>query len=75
MTDICENEDGAKVAHNMGAGCSHPQGTLSPQFDEREKEVKAPAATTDSKRCPPHASLSSPVLACGYTGTPQPDEM
>ena len=37
VTDICENEDGTKVAPNMGAGGSHPQATLCPKFEESEK--------------------------------------
>ena len=41
MRDICENEDGAKVAPNMGDGGSHPQATLSPEFEECEKGAKA----------------------------------
>ena len=34
MTDICENEDGTEVAPNMGTRGSHPQATLSPEFEE-----------------------------------------
>ena len=36
MRDICENEERAKVAPNMGTGGSHPQVTLSPEFEERD---------------------------------------
>ena len=35
MTDISENEDGAKVAPIMEADSSHPQATLSPEYEEQ----------------------------------------
>ena len=34
MTDVCENEDAAKVTPKMGSGGSHPQATLSPERGE-----------------------------------------
>ena len=40
MGDICENEDGAKVAPNMWVSGSHSQATLSPEFEECEKEAE-----------------------------------
>ena len=41
MRDICENEDGAKVAPYMGIGGSHSQVTLGPVFEELDKEAEA----------------------------------
>ena len=40
MTDICENEDGAKVAPNIRTNRSHPRASLGPVSDEQE-EVRA----------------------------------
>ena len=47
MTDVCENQDGAKVAPNMEAGGSHHQATLSPGFEERVKERQKLNAARD----------------------------
>ena len=44
MTDICENEDGAKVAPNIRANRSHPRASLGPVSDEQEEVRAKPGA-------------------------------
>ena len=44
MTDICENEDGAKVTPNIRANDSHPQASLGPVSDEQEEVRAKPGA-------------------------------